>query len=90
MRIFSISSFSNITEDTRLSTTSFEWRKYTGVIGFEPTMVWNSVKKIPTIGFTFLGWTYTKDLIVRQRPEGLAIMLKCDDTDEEFWFHDYD
>lgn len=73
---------------TYLSPARFVWEKYCGKLGWATSqLVKDSYGCIPELlpDVRFVGWTWAKDIRIRQRDEGYVIMVEIDG--EDTWFH---
>ncbi len=64
---------------------SFTWEKYGGRADVAPSQVFNWIEGTLAPGIKLLGYCNAKDLAVRPRTTGFALMMEWKGND--FWFH---
>lgn len=67
---------------------SFTWERYCGVLGIDPSEVWDFCTKKPRGEFRVLGVILSECLRCRPKPELRAVLLG-NNAGIEVWFHDY-
>lgn len=70
-----------------MNSAKFTWEKYCSQVGFSLCEAWDLETNRPKPGFTELGRCLASSLVVRPRDEGEAVMLRHDETGDEFWLH---
>lgn len=73
---------------TNISPERFVWEKYIGKVGFGVFQVTKDAYTEPLVlndDVTFIGWCEANRIRIRQRPDGIVVMVEMDG--EEFWFH---
>lgn len=70
-----------------MNSAKFTWEKYCSQMGYCGPEAWNVLTNKPMPGYTEVGRCSASSLRVRPRTEGVAVMLRNDDTLEEFWLH---
>ena len=74
----------------RLSPDKFVWEKFIGKIGYSQTEVVKDWAKVPwelNPDYELVGWVESNKLVIRNRSEGITVMLEHKETGEQLWLH---
>lgn len=69
-----------------IPSSKFVWEKYISKRGFATHNFYN-VDTNRLIDCTLIGYCPAKNLPIRPRPEGIAVLVIDNDSQEETWFH---
>jgi hypothetical protein len=72
------------TEANKISETRFTWEKFCGKAHVANTDIFTTSGRLCP-RWELVGWTPSKNLVIRPRTEGVAILVRCKDNDNEFY-----
>lgn len=69
-----------------IDSSRFEWLKWGGVEGYDPEILHSNLLEEPDYN-VIEGWCWSKNLPIRPRDYGIAVLFFNKITGEEIWIH---